>query len=84
MKSNMALIECKFPRIITSKEEVFEQVLSELKLINPSLRTNFKLSQIYFTSFDSRANLIYYLLMSKLIQHYHIKNYFRNSLVELL
>lgn len=56
--NNIEVIEWDFPnidksRIRSSKEEVLEQVLSGLESVNQSLGTNYKLSQIYFTPFDS-------------------------------
>ena len=76
------LLEWDFPnidksRIRTSKEEVLEQVLSGLESVNQSLGTNYKLSQIYFSPFDSGTNLVYNLLICKLIRHYHSGNQFK-------
>ena len=56
--NNIEVIEWDFPnidksKIGTSKEEVLKQVLSGLELVNQSLKTNYKLSKIYFTPFDS-------------------------------
>ena len=74
--NNIEVIEWDFPnidksRIRTSKEEVLEQVLSGLESVNQSLGTNYKLSQIYFSPFDSGTNSVYKLLICKLIRHYH-------------
>ena len=74
--NNIEVIEWDFPnidksRIRTSKEEVLEQVLSGLESVNQSLGTNYKLSQIYFSPFDSGTNSVYNLLICKLIRHYH-------------
>jgi len=64
-------------RIRTSKEEVLEQVLSGLESVNQSLGTNYKLSQIYFSPFDSGTNSVYHLLICKLIRYYHSGNDFK-------
>ena len=61
-------------RIRTSKEEVLEQVLFGLESVNQSLRTNYKLSKIYFLPSDRASNSVYNLLISKLIRHYHSGN----------
>jgi len=58
-------------QIITSKELLLKQVISELNNINESLNTNYKLSRIYFSPFDSASSLVYHLLICKLIRHYH-------------
>ena len=80
--NNIEVIEWDFPniaksRIGTSKEEVLEQVLSGLESVNKSLRTNYKLCQIYFTPYDSGRNSVYRLLICKLIRHYHSGNEFK-------
>lgn len=80
--NNIEVIEWDFPninktRIRTSKEEVLEQVLSGLESVNQSLGTNYKLSQIYFSPFDNKANSVYNLLICKLIRHYHSGNEFK-------
>ena len=64
-------------KIRTSKEEVLEQVVSGLESVNQSLGTNYKLSKIYFSPFDSGANSVYKLLICKLIRHYHSGNEFK-------
>ena len=64
-------------RIRTSKEEVLEQVLSGLESVNQSLRTNYKLSKIYFSPFDLPYNRIYSGLSAALISHYHNGNDFK-------
>jgi hypothetical protein len=74
--NNMEVIKWDFPnidksRIRTSKEEVLKQVLSGLESINQSLGTNYELSKIYFSPFDSEANSVYKLLICKLIRHSH-------------
>ena len=78
--NNIEVIELEFPRqnksrIRTSKEEVLEQVLSGLEFSNQSLRTNYKLSKIYFSPFDIPKNRIYSSLIKFLIRHYHNGNY---------
>lgn len=73
----LEVIEWDFPkieksrsRIWTSKEKVLKQVLSGLESINESLETNYELSKIYFSSFDSAMNSIYSGLIAVLIRHY--------------
>jgi len=63
--------------IKTTKKQVLMQVLSGLESVNQSLGTNYKLSQIYFSPFDSGANSVYNLLICKLIKHYHSGNEFK-------
>lgn len=80
--NNIEVIEWDFPnidksRIRTSKEEVLEQVVSGLESVNQSLGTNYKLSKIDFTLFDSGANSVYNLLICQLIRHYHSGNEFK-------
>lgn len=58
-------------KVQTSKQEVFEQVLSGLVWVNQSLGTNYKLSKIYFLPSDSASYSVYNLLICKLIRHYH-------------
>ena len=82
--NNIEVIEWDFSnidksRIRTSKEELLKQVLSGLESVNNSLGTNYKLSQIYFTPFDSPIHSVYSLLILKLIIHYHSKNEFKES-----
>ena len=81
-EGNLEIIEWNFnnsskSEIQTSKEEVLEQVLSGLESVNQSLGTNYKLSQIYFSPFDSGTNSVYNLLICKLIRHYHSGNEFK-------
>jgi hypothetical protein len=81
-EANLEVIEWNFPNIDrttsrTSKEEVVEQVLSGLEWINKSLGTNYKLSKIYFSPFDSSRNRIYSTLIKVLIRHYHSGNEFK-------
>ena len=80
--NNIEVLEWDFPnidksRIRTSKEEVLEQEVSGLESVNQSLGTNYKLSQIYFSPFDSATNSVYNLLICKLIRHYHSGNEFK-------
>ena len=74
--NNIDLIEWYFPnfvkgRIQTSKGEVFKQVVTGLEPINEHVGTNYKLSKIYFTLFDSEAYSVYSVLIGNLIRHYH-------------
>jgi hypothetical protein len=80
--NTIEVIEWDFPninksRIQTSKEEVLKQTIAGLQSVNQSLGTNYKLSQIYFTPFDSGSYSVYSLLISKLIKHYHSGNEFK-------
>ena len=81
-EANIEVIEWNFSntdrsKSITSKEEVVKQVLSGLEWINKSLGTNYKLSKIYFSPFDSSRNRIYSTLIKVLIRHYHSGNEFQ-------
>ena len=81
-EANIEVIEWNFSnsdksRSRTSKEEVVEQVLSGLESVNKSLRTNYKLSKIYFSPFDISTNRIYSGLIATLIRHYHSGNEFK-------
>jgi hypothetical protein len=64
-------------KIITSKEEVLNQVISGLQSVNESLGTNYTLSTIYFLSSDRASNSVYKLLICNLIRHYHNGNEFK-------
>ena len=73
---DIEIIEWEFPanaheKIRTSKEVVIKQVMTGLNSVNESLNTNYKLSRIYFSPFDSDSNSVYSLLICKLIRHYH-------------
>lgn len=63
-------------KILSSKEEVLEQIISGLELVNQSLGTDYKLSKIYFLPSDSAARSVYTLLICRLIKHYHSGNEF--------
>jgi hypothetical protein len=81
-EANLEVIEWNFPNVYrstsrTSKEEVLEQVLSGLESVNKSLGTNYKLSKIYFSPFDSAQNRVYSTLIKVLIRHYHSGNEFQ-------
>lgn len=80
--NNIEVIEWDFPnsdrsKIRTSKEEVLEQVLSGLEYINNSLGTNYKLSKIYFSPFDTSKDRVYTGLLAILIRHYNSGNEFK-------
>lgn len=73
---DIKVIKWDFPnidgrKIPTSETEILKQVLLGLKSINKSLETDYKLSKIYFSPWDSAANEIYAFLISALIRHYH-------------
>lgn len=79
--NSIEVIEWEFPNIkkgkfITSKQEVMEQVLEGLDSVNSSLKTNYRLSKIYFCPLDNPANQVYSGLTAMLIRHYHNKNKF--------
>ena len=79
-EDNINVIEWSFghsEKILSSKEEVLEQVLSGLELVNQSLGTNYKLSKIYLSPFDRPTNRIYSGLIATLIRHYHSGNEFK-------
>lgn len=80
-RNEIEVIEWDFPNIDrrsvrTSKNEVLNQVLSGLKSINESLRTDYKLSKIYFDPFNSPSHQVYVGLTSALIRHYHNRQKF--------
>jgi hypothetical protein len=64
-------------KILTSKKEVLNQVLSGLKSVNESLGTTYKLSKIYFLPSDRASNSVYELLICRLIRHSHSGNEFK-------
>lgn len=81
-KSNPEVIKWNFPNsdkgiIQTSEKEVLEQVLLGLESVNKALETDYKLSKIYFSPFDSSRNQIYVGLLATLIRHYHTGNEFK-------
>lgn len=58
------VIEWDFPnirtkKVLTSKEEILNQVLAGLESVNKSLGTNCKLSKIYYVPFDNPTYRIY-------------------------
>ena len=67
----------EMPKLEPEKKEVLEQILSGLESVNESLGTNYKLSKIYFTPFDSPASRVYSGLIAVLIRHYHSGNEFK-------
>lgn len=83
--NNIEIIEFEWntPQVVnkmqvqTTKQEVLGQVISGLRLINQSLETNYKLSKVYFSPFDSGSCSVYRLLIAKLIRHYHNGNEFQ-------
>ncbi len=44
-------------KILSSEEKVLEEVLSDLTYLNEYLKTNYDLSKIYFSPFESHNNL---------------------------
>jgi len=80
--NNIVVIECDFPkiyknRIRTSKDEVLEQILSELKSVNQFFGTNYKLFKLYFSLFEISTNRVYSGLIAVLIRYYHSRNKFK-------
>lgn len=74
LEDNITVIEWNFghsEKILSSKEEILNQVISGLRNKNKCLKTNYKLSKIYFSPSDSASNSVYRLLICKLIDHYH-------------
>lgn len=70
-EANLEVIEwCQTRPSKTSKEEVVEQVLSGLKSVNKALGTNYKLSKIYFSPYDSPKCEVYTALIAIWIRHY--------------
>ena len=65
--------------ILTTKDEVKQQVLDGLDSINKSLGTNYQLSHIYFVPSDSCRDQVYTLLTERLIRHYHEGKEFKES-----
>nr|UBA15693.1 hypothetical protein [Pseudo-nitzschia hainanensis]UBA15764.1 hypothetical protein [Pseudo-nitzschia hainanensis] len=61
----------KEEKVRTSKKEVLKQVLTGLKSANQALETNYKLSKIYFSPFESPDYSVYSVITSRLIHHYH-------------
>lgn len=80
--NNIEVIEWDFTnidksKVRTSKKEGLEQALSRLESVNQSLETNYKLSQIYFSSFNTVTNSIYNLLICKFIRYSNSGNEFK-------
>jgi len=80
--NSIEVIAWEFPNIkrritLTSKEEVLKQVSAGLKLKNEAFKTDYKLSKIYFSPFDSPADSIYSTLTCLLIRHYHTGGEFK-------
>ena len=74
IEDNIEVIEWDFPssdksKIQTSKEEILKQVLSGLNLMNKCLRTNYKLSKIYYVPAEDGSDLIYRDHIRSLIEH---------------
>ena len=59
------------PPLLTTKEEIEQQVLAGLDSINESVGTNYRFSHIYFVPSDSCEDEVYQLLIVILIRHYH-------------
>ena len=81
--NSIEVIEWEFPNISSrepikaSKQEIMKQVLDGLYSVNISLGTNYQLSKIFFSPFDSSANQVYSGLIGKLIRHYHSGSNFK-------
>lgn len=73
-ESNIKVIELTHPDIKdikrTSKDEVFEQQFSGLESANEFLGTNYRLSKMYFSPYNSSKYRLYSGLTSALISHY--------------
>jgi|SRR5687767_7076636 len=81
-ETNLEVIEWNYSeldksKVQTSQEKVVGQVLYGLDWANKELGTNYKLSKIYFSAYDSSANRVYSGLISVLISHYHRGNEFK-------
>lgn len=66
-------------KIRISKKEVLKQIIPGLELFNESFGTKYKLSKIYFLPSDRASNLVYNLLICKLIRHYHTGSEFKEA-----
>lgn len=78
---DIEIIHWDFPNIDrrkspTSDKEVLKQMLSGLKYVNQNLETDYRLSKIYFSPWDSPACQVYTGLIAVLIRHYHNGNKF--------
>jgi hypothetical protein len=79
--NDIEIIEWDFPsiretKVLTSKETLLEQVMSGLESVNRSLGTDYQVSQIYFSPYDSPKSSVYHFLIFKIVQHYHNGNEF--------
>lgn len=63
--------------IKTSKSEVKSQVLARLRKVNGSLKTNYRVSKIYFVPQDNSRNSVYDFLIQNLVKHLHSGQVFR-------
>ena len=72
-------VNIKYPKNINknvSKDEVLEKINFGLRIINKSLKTDYRLSYIYYVaSLDS----VYEELIQKLIVHYHFGKKFKET-----
>ena len=73
------LPEAKNSPVRTSKEEVFEQVVSALNSVNQDLGTSYTLSKIYYVPSEDGSNFMYRTLLRRLIKHYHEGKKFQES-----
>lgn len=55
--------------------------MNGLKVVNKSVKTNYKLSQIYYLPSYNPLNLAYKFLIISLIRHYHQGNQFEKLVV---
>jgi hypothetical protein len=62
---------------INSSEANLEVIEGNFPNVYKSLGTNYKLSKIYFSPFDSSKNRVYSGLIGVLIKHYHSGNEFK-------
>lgn len=79
--NDIEIIEWDFPsiretKVLTSKKVLLEQVMSGLESINRFLGTDYQVSQIYFSPYDSPQGLVYHLLIFEIVKHYHNGNEF--------
>jgi hypothetical protein len=79
--NDIEIIEWDFPniretKVLTSKKALLEQVMSGLESINRSRGTDYQVSKIYFSPYDSPKGSVYHFLILKLVEHYHNGNEF--------